>query len=110
MYRKRSCYEDEFNNLANYKTCKEEENEIDIDKNKIEVEDAINTSINNKGFLIQIGALIIFDDVFDLPVISSVGGTPFELKIDEAGITINGTKLDTEKLKDTKALIIKKEE
>ena len=109
MYNKnRSCHEEETYNRG-YNPCHEdEENDIDIEKTN-KIEEAINASINNKGFLIQIGALIIFDDVFDDSGILTNGvATPFELKLDEAGsITINGTKLSAETLKD-KTLVVKK--
>lgn len=110
VYRNNRSYEEETYNRG-YNPCREkDENEIDIDKTKIEVENAINTSINNKGILIQIGALIIFDDVFGTSgLTANIEGTPFELKLDEAGsITINGIKLDAEALKENKALVVKK--
>lgn len=101
------------NNRPCYDPCYDEEleNQVDIEKNKNEIDNAINASINNKGILIQIGALIIFDDVFGTPgIAANIDGKPFELKLDENGvITINGTKFDAETLKENKTLIVKKD-
>jgi len=89
------------------------ENEIEIEKKFYEVEESINTSINNKGFLIQlqIGALIIFDDVFGSTAnaLANINGNPFEIKLDENGkLSINGNKIAIESLSNgNKTVVIK---
>lgn len=89
------------------------ENEIEIEKTNYEIDDSINSSINNKGFLVQvqIGALIIFDDVFSSGVaaLSNLNSNPFEIKLDENGsISINGSKIDVESTNnENKTIVIK---
>lgn len=88
-----------------------EDAEDDIVVERNEIKESINSSINNKGFLVQIGALIIFDDVFDsYPTgLANIDGNPFEVKLDENGsISINGNKLDIEALNNgSKTIVIK---
>lgn len=112
MYLKNNNQYDQESNYNNCKPkCKEEvENEIEIEKTKYEVKESINTSINNKGFLVQIGALIIFDDVFGANgALASLDGKPFEIKLDETGnLYINGNKLGIESLNnENKSILIK---
>lgn len=114
MYQKcnRSSYDQELA-VRNCRPNSQEdvENEIEIEKTKYEIKESINSSINNKGFLVQIGALIIFDDIFDSDsvALANIDGNPFEIKLDETGnISINGNKLDIESLNNgNKTIIIK---
>jgi len=75
---------------------------IEVERKNYEIEDSINSSINNSGILVQlqIGALIIFDDVFGSGIataLNNADGSPFELKLDENGnVSINGNKFDVE--------------
>jgi len=86
------------------RNCRPEdvENDIEVERKNYEIEDSINSSINNSGILVQvqIGALIIFDDVFGSGVeaaLTNADGSPFQIKLDENGsISINGSKVDVE--------------
>lgn len=89
--------------VAAGRNCRPDPKEdIEVERKNYEIEDSINSSINNCGILvqIQIGALIIFDDVFGSRVeeaLTNADGSPFEIKLDENGsISINGNKVDVE--------------
>lgn len=91
----------------------EVENDIEVEKTNYEIENSINSSINNKGFIIQlqIGALIIFDDVLSLGVealANNINGNPFEMKLEENGnISINGKTFDISSSDGSKTIVIR---
>lgn len=107
------CYRPGYEQLANRCCRPNMPEDIDVERTNYEIEESINSSINNKGFLIQlqIGALIIFDDVFSSAVTAltnNTDGNTFELRLDENGnLSINGNTLDISSSDGNKTVVIR---